>query len=350
MSPVSALEQLVQLERGVQGPLYGHDVVLHYGDWAAEYAALKRRAGLVWLGPSAQIEITGRDRAALVHRLCTNIIVGLRPGEGREAFLPDPKGRVVAHVAIFAGPRSLVLRTAAGEAAKIVAHVEHYVIRDDVRLYDRSAEWSELLLSGQDAADLLAGCTTAELPRDLLAHHEVELAGRPVSLRRAPFELLPAFWLSLPSDAAAEVWQLLRQAGAVACGRQSLDALRIESGWPIDGQDIGPINLPQEVGRSAQAISFTKGCYLGQETVARIDSQGHVNRRLVGLRFDAGELPAVGDPFSAAGQRVGQITSVALAPDYGAAVALGYVQRGFELPGTRLEGLRGAATVVELPM
>jgi len=341
---------LIQLEGGTLGSLRGLDVVLHYGDWIAEYASLKKGAGLVWLGPVTQIEITGADRAALLHRLCTNKIVGLSPGEGCEAFLTDPKGHVLAHVAVFARPESLVLRTVPGEAEKILAHLEFYVIRDDVQLHDRSGEWSELLLAGQSAAERLAGLTTAELPRDLLAHRELELAGRMVSVRRAPDELIPVFWLSMPSDAAVEIWQLLRKAGAAACGRQALEALRIEAGWPIYGQDIGPANLPQEVNRNAQAISFTKGCYLGQETVARIDAHGHVNKVLVGLKFDAAALPAAGDGLSSEGQRVGEVTSSAVAPDFGTAIALGYVRRGFEQPGTRLDGPRGSATVAALPM
>ncbi len=323
---------------------------MHYGDWTSEYAALKRAAGLVWLGHTTQIEVTGADRAALLHRLCTNKVDGLQPGEGREAFLTDPKGHLLAHLTLFARPGSLLLRTAPGQAEKIMAHLEFYVIRDDVHLHDRSGEWSELLLAGQSAAGRLAGCTTGELPRDLLAHREVELAGRMVSVRCAQTELNPVFWLSMPNDAAAEVWQVLRKAGAVACGRLALEAVRIEAGWPIYGQDIGPANLPQEVGRNAQAISFTKGCYLGQETVARIDSHGHVNKLLVGLKFDAAEVPAAGDELSSGGQKVGEITSAAAAPDFGTAIALGYVRRGFEQPGTRLDGPRGAATVVALPM
>jgi folate-binding protein YgfZ len=350
MSPETTLDQWVQLEGGTLGLLRGQEIILHYGDWTAEYAALKRAAGLVWLGHSTQIEITGADRAAFLNRLCTNKLDGLRPGEGRETFLTDPKGHLLAHVTVFARSGSVVLRTVPGEAEKIMAHLDFYVIRDDVQLHDRSVEWSELLLAGPSAAIRLAGCTTAEPPRDLLAHRELELAGRMVSVRCAETELTPVFWLSMPSDAAAAVWQLLRKTGAAACGRQALEAVRIESGWPTYGQDIGPANLPQEVGRNAQAICFTKGCYLGQETVARIDSHGHVNKRLVGLKFDAAEAPAAGDALSSGSQTVGEVTSAAVAPDFGAAIALGYVRRGFDQPGTRLDGPRGPATVVALPM
>jgi folate-binding protein YgfZ len=350
MFPESVFERLILHEGGIHGTLRGLDVVVHYGDWTSEYNAIKRSAGLVWSGPTTQIEITGADRAALLNRLCTNKLDELRPGEGRETFLTDPKGRVLAHATVFAGAESWVLRTVAGAAEKILAHLDFYVIRDDVQFHDRSNEWSELLLAGASVPALLALCTTAELPHNLLAHRDAELGDWKVSLRCAETEIVPAFWLSMSNDALMDVWQTLRKAGAAACGTQAMEAVRIEAGWPVYGEDIGPENLPQEVGRNAQAICFTKGCYLGQETVARIDSRGHVNKLLVGLKFDTLAVFAAGDRLRVAGETIGEVTSSAIAPDVGAAVALGYVRRGFERPGTRLDGPQGAATVVALPM
>jgi folate-binding protein YgfZ len=339
-----------QLEGGTPGLFRGHSVVLDYGDWIAEYVALKRSAGVVCLGHIPQIEIAGPDRATFLNRLCTNKIDGLGPGEGRETFLTDAKGHVLAHAAVLTRSESLCLRAVGSEAGKIIAHLDFYLVRDNVTLCDRSGEWLELLLAGPDAIRLLGQLTSTEIPQSRLAHRDVELVGQPVSVRCLQTGSAPIFVLSLPDNRAADAWHALRKAGAAACGHQALETLRIEAGWPIYGQDIGPANLPQEVGRDAQAISFTKGCYLGQETVARLDSRGHVNKVLVGLKFAAAEVPARGDELANAGQRVGEVTSAGFSPDFGAAIGLGYVRRGFEQPGTQLDGLQGLATVVAVPM
>jgi folate-binding protein YgfZ len=129
----------------------------------------------------------------------------------------------------------------------------------------------------------------------------------------------------------------------------AVEALRIEAGWPEYGRDIGEDNFPQEVGRDQQAISFTKGCYVGQETVARIASHGHVNQTLVGLRFATSQAVPPGEQLISAGQPAGHVTSATFSPRYQSALALGYVRRAFNQPGSRLESSKGEVEVVELP-
>jgi folate-binding protein YgfZ len=124
----------------------------------------------------------------------------------------------------------------------------------------------------------------------------------------------------------------------------------VEAGFPLFGHDIGEDNLPQEVGRDAQAISFKKGCYLGQETVARIDALGHVNRLLCGVKFTADTVPAGGTTLVAAGKEVGHVTSAVWSPRLKSALALAFVRRLHATAGTRLESEAGAAEVVTLPV
>jgi folate-binding protein YgfZ len=124
---------------------------------------------------------------------------------------------------------------------------------------------------------------------------------------------------------------------------------RIEAGVPLFGRDITADNLPQEIGRDQVAISFTKGCYLGQETVARIDALGHVNRQLVGVRFEGNEVPAVGTKLTAEGKEVGQVTSAAWSPKLAAPLAIALVRRGHAKAGTRLTSASGDAVIVVLP-
>ncbi len=149
------------------------------------------------------------------------------------------------------------------------------------------------------------------------------------------------------ADAAAGA---LVDAGARPCTLAVLEARRIEMGWPVYGRDITAENLPQEVGRDRHTLCFTKGCYLGQETIARIESRGHVNQRLVGLRFPTAESPADGTPLSIAGEVVGRVTSAAYSPRLGSALALGYVRRAYLAAGTVLETAHGRVEITALPL
>jgi hypothetical protein len=134
------------------------------------------------------------------------------------------------------------------------------------------------------------------------------------------------------------------------CGWNALETLRIESGTPLLGVDFDERNLPQEVGRDAQAISFTKGCYLGQETVARIDALGHVNQRIAGVRFGGDAPPFAGTELTRGGAAVGRVTSAAWSPRLAAPLALAMVRREHGAPGTALESALGPCEVVALPL
>ncbi len=327
----------------------GRRVVLHFGDVRAEYEALTRGCGVApWLDRT-QIEFTGDDRAAFLHNLCTNNVRALQPSQGCEAFITSVQGRTIGHGHIFCGAESLVFDTVPGQAAGLLPHFEKYHIRENVAFRDRTAEWCELLVAGEGASDLL-GRLTDGFPEERLSHAEVQLAGHSVSLRRVEI-CGPSTWLVSGGAAAIEAaWAALIAAGTRPCGHEALDMVRLEAGTPFFGQDITDKNLPQELARDALAISFTKGCYLGQETVARIDALGHVNQTLRGLRFEGSDVPPPGTELSAAGKAVGHVTSAALSPRLAAPLALGYVRRGHEASGSEFTSSRGAARVVELPL
>jgi len=316
------------------------------GDWLEDYRTLTQEAGLVPRKPRTQIEILGPDRASFLNRLCTNRIEALAPGSGCEAFLTNSKGRIVGHVLVFAGNESLVLSSAPGQAERILSHLDYYLVRDRVELQDRSAAWSELLVAGRKGETLLGSLLGIAVPQAYLAHAETRLFGAKTSVRRLHGPEPPVFSVSAPKESAADVTRHLCDAGARLCRQEAAEAIRIEIGWPEYGRDIGEDRFPQEVARDALAISFAKGCYLGQETVARIDSRGHVNRFLVKLRFPTADVPADGTVVRAEGQEVGRVTSAAFSPRWGVAAALGYVARGHEVPGSRLESEFGPVEVV----
>ncbi len=257
-----------------------------------DYEALSSGAGLVDFGDRTLIEIAGEDRAKFLHNLCTNEIRKLAPGAGCEAFLTNVQGKILAHVLVFSGPDSLVLETVPGQAETILAHLDRYLIREKVELSDRSLDWSEWLLAGPQAESLLTGLTGGASPAALFASQKSQIAGHEVWLRRVDLAGPHGFLIDCRRADAAAIGQGFVDVGARRVGLEAFEARRIEVGFPFYGADISDKNLPQELARDNRAISFTKGCYLGQETVARIDALGHVNQTLVGVRFDRdAEIP-----------------------------------------------------------
>ena len=188
-------------------------------------------------------------------------------------------------------------------------------------------------------------------PTALLASQPATIAGRSVGLRHIDLAGPHGFLVDCGRDEAAAVGAELTAAGARRVGPAAFEVRRIESGFPFYGRDISEKNLPQEVDRDRRAISFTKGCYLGQETVARIDALGHVNRTLVGLRFAVPDVPPAGlARLTADDAAAGEVTSGCLSPRLGGGLALGYVRRGSNTPGKRLDSPLGAVDVIALPL
>jgi tRNA-modifying protein YgfZ len=327
-------------------------VPMDFGDWESEYRSFRQAAGLFRPPALAQVEVFGKDGAAFLNRLATNKLDDLQPGEGRETFFADANGRILHHVFVFAGPNSLILHTAAGLGPSLIAHLDHYWIREDLRFVDRSQDWGLLVLAGPQAAGTIEHLTSTELSSDgaYLFTANVSWNDRSLVVRRFQERGFQSFHLAGDAADMEPLWRALRSLGAAACGARALETIRIEEGFPVIGLDITEKNLPQEVGRNEKAICFTKGCYLGQEIVARIDSRGAVSKVLCGLRLQSAEVPPRGSELTRDGQPAGQITSAAYSPGFRASVALAYVRRPFHEPGVVLESASGPATVVELPM
>ena len=313
------------------------------------YLVLVQAVGVVELSARTQIEFTGNDRSSFLHNFCTNSVRDLAPGSGREAFVLDSKGHVLGHILLFVTPHSIVLDTVGGQAERLVGHFERYVIREDVTIRDRTGDWADLLVAGPQAADLLdsLGLHTPDEP---LAHTEAALGGNRLFIRRVDLVGPESFLVACERIAAPEVLAAVANDGAIQAGLEAFETARIEAGTPVYGQDITEKNLPQEVNRDAQAISLNKGCYLGQETVARIDALGHVNKVLAGVRFQSSEVPPVGTELTTDGGVVGTVTSACYSPGLQAALALGFVRTGQTTRGTRLSSQYGPAEVIALPL
>ncbi|MCA9269908.1 MAG: hypothetical protein KDA41_15615, partial [Planctomycetales bacterium] len=224
----------------------------------------------------ARLETTGADRVKFLHNFCTADVRRLTPGQGAEAFLLNVKGKILAYALAYVADDKIVLDCAAQRALPLSAHLDRYTLTDDVAVADVSSDWAQLVLLGQAAEELLTSAIAGEAPRSAHDFRRANLGGATIELARGSLAGPQSWTLWVAADKAQDVAEQLVALGGRACDAAELEVARIEAGMPLDGVDVTDDNLPQEVNRNAQAISFTKGCYLGQEVVARIDALGHV--------------------------------------------------------------------------
>lgn len=317
------------------------------------YRAVQSAVGLIDRSDRVRLEVTGPDRAKFLHNLTTNDVKRLAVGAGCEAFVTSPQGKTLGYVTLLASEDRILLRTDPCGLEHARPHLRKYGVFDDVALVDVSGATFELHVAGPRAAELLTRCG-AVLPNRELSHAAVSPAERPVRVVREDPTGWPGFSLIGDRTDRDAVVDALRTEGE-SMGLAELDAdtfeaLRIEAGTPVFGRDVKAENLPQEINRDARAIHFVKGCYLGQETVARIDALGHVNKVLKGLRCTGPAIPAAGTPLQAGEKVVGTITSAAYSPGWGGPIALAIVRTTHAQNGTEVQAGDQRAVVVDLPM
>lgn len=308
-----------------------------------EYFEAVRGAGFIALDRWNTVQVTGGDRAAFLHNMCTNDIRGLAPGGGCEAFFTDVKGKIVAHAFVLAGDEAIQLVAVPDSAARLIAQLDRYIIREDVQLTDVSSMIDWTLVVGAESADAIGRMAPLPMP-DLQAawSHVVLPLGQnspvPTQLVRCNLPWCGGYLVGSSSDHTEALRGHLVSGGAIACSNpETWQAIRVESAWSLWGVDFDAANLPQEVNRDALSIHFRKGCYLGQETVARIDALGHVNKRLVQVQFACGDVPPSGVELLRVDQVVGHVTSACWSPSFQAPLALAMVHRGSNDVGSQLQ-------------
>ena len=320
-------------------------------DWdkvrQGQYEALTQRVAWLDVGPRTELEITGRDRIRVVNNFCTADIRRLEVGQGSEAFILSVKGTTLGHGGFYVASERIELSTVADQASLLVAHMRQYVVSEVVEFADASSRTSSLLLVGPDAATALKRLHIDHTPCDRLNHWRTAVDSIEITIRRTDLLGADGFEFVVLSTSKLAFANLLTAVVAEQCQPDVLETVRIENRIPKYSVDIDAKNLPQEVGRNSWAISFNKGCYLGQETVARLDSLGHVNRHWVALAIDSTQVPETGPLMDANGKPVARVTSATWSPRLGKPLALAYVRDGQHLPGTVLAAQIGHATVLE---
>lgn len=328
----------------------GAEVVASYGEPALEYAWLRDGAALVDLSCRDRLCVLGADRTRFLNGQVTNDVSALAPGDGCYAAVCSAKGRAEGDAFIHRLDEEWLLDTEPGCGDALRARLERYLIADDVELADAGEAYGLLSVLGPRSGEALAAADLGlELPRDLLS----------VGRSRHP-EFGELFVVHQPR-VAGEGWEIhvgrdrlgalaerlragVGAAGGGPVGWEALEIARIEDGFPRFGADFDATTLPLEAGLESRAISGSKGCYVGQEILGRLQKRGSVAKRLWRLRvarMDDGSLPGPGDKLRHAGREVGWLTSVAVSPRDGAVAALGYVRREAQAPAAQLEG-RGA--------
>jgi folate-binding protein YgfZ len=324
------------------GERRGRPVAASYGDGAGEHAALRESAGLVDLPTRGVLEVSGPVRTKFLHGMLSNDVAGRAPGQGCRAAFLSARGSVLALVRALVEKDAVVLETDFDRVAPLQNALEHYRVAAPVRFAAPPA--SVLALVGPEAEAVLRRAGAGPVPGEAESHAVAAIGGSTVRFARAGDLPGGGFALHAPTDGALAAFEALLSAGARPAGLDALDVRRVETIRPWWGDDVTEENLLHETGLLAECASFTKGCYVGQEIVARLEARGaNVNKALRGLRLKAPARP--GALVEVGARDVGRVTTAAVSPRLGP-IALAYVHRDHFAAGTSVEVGGAGATVV----
>ena len=293
---------------------------------AEEYEALTKGAALVERSAVGRLRFGGKDALDLLNRLSTNQLLDLTPGQGRPTVLTSNKGRIIDLLTVFRLEGHLLVFTSAEARQKVAEYIDFYIFSEDLGMKDVTGETAMLSVTGPVAAEVLRGASIEAQGMAPYSALPASVDGDEVLVLRSDFLGAPGYDLAVPSEVVATLRERLREAGATFAGADALEAVRIERGVPAYGNELGEEYNPHEAGL-LPFVSFTKGCYVGQEVVTRLNTYDKVQRRLAGLRWRSERLPEKGAAISVDGDAVGAVTSSARHPATGAGLGLGYVKK-----------------------
>ena len=338
--------------------LFGWEIAENFSSLNEEYEALRHAMGLLDCSQSGVIEVKGDDRTRFLHGMLTNDIKQLQPGNGCYAAFLTPQGRLVGDMRVYCLEESLLLTVEPSLRSKVPLALGKYIIGGRPELIDRSEDLSILALQGRQPFRLLEklcpGIRPFARPFD---HQERDVLGITIRICQANHVLDDRYDLIVPTNRLVDLWKSLietgRGMGLSPVGFNALNIRRVEAGIPWYEFDMDEKTLPLEAGLEKNAISLTKGCYIGQESVARITYRGQVQRKLAGLIIAGDILATKGDKVFKEEQEMGWVTSSVLSIALQHPIALGYLRRDAFEAGTvlRIEhsGVALRATVSSLP-
>lgn len=337
----------------------GWEMPLHYGDVETEYAAVRHHVGIADLTHRGRVTVTGDDRAKWLQSIVSNDILPLIPGQGLYSGLLNHKGRMLSYFRVYAMADAYLLEDVGEIGNTTVQTLRKFLLYGTkARLENSTANRGLLLVSGPQAIALLKAAFGADVshlsPLSFIVH---PIAGQQALLIRTEETGETDFELWIPAEGLRAAWDQLWAAGhslgLKPFGTQAREILRIEAGLPRAGLDLTEDIVPPEANLEGKAFSLSKGCYPGQEVMARMDTYGSVRRRLVGLVLKESVVPPKGAKLFSGEREIGWISSAVRSPYVGSVIALGFPLRDFTTPGTALtvdvNGQRYDATVQALP-
>lgn len=323
-----------------------------FGDAAAEFRHARDSVALIDNNYRAYLSFTGPDRVRYMNAVLTNNIKELREGQGNVSLLLNPQGHILAEIETYAFADKLFCLSYAMIRERLIEVLDKFIIMDDVTLTDETAHYGTLALEGPKAAAIvqeLAGVDLTQLGE--LSCHDGAVNALPCRIVKRSPGGVPGAEFVIETERLAKLWQILsevaRKHGGGPMGYSPLSATRLAQGVPWFGYDFGEKQIPHEAGLQDSHISYTKGCYTGQEIVERVRSRGQVNRRRVELIFSGEAIPESGTVLTAEGKEVGYVTRAATTSDPPRVLGMGYVRKEANAVGSVLQWASGTATVAK---
>ncbi len=299
-----------------------------------QYRAARTAAVMFVQSSQGTIALTGADRSSFLHALVTNDIAKLTKGTGTYAAYLTQQGRMISDMRVVETGSRMLLGVERDVAGTLAERLDKLIFSEDVQVRDVTDQLDVIGVHGPSAAAMLQRVVGASVV-DLSGQYDNLIVDSLTVVRDDALDL-PGFDVYVAKADADALRVKLHAAGVVDAGVETYETLRIEAARPRFGVDMNTDTIPLEAGIEDRAISFTKGCYVGQEVIIRVMHRGHgrVARRLISIVLPSGNVPAPGDGILIGDRRVGDITSATESPKLGSALALGYVQRDHAEPGT----------------
>jgi folate-binding protein YgfZ len=324
-SPFASVER----ERGaVMAEHCGVLIPERFGDSESEYRSVHAGVGVVDGSFQGLLEIRGGERLRWLNGQITQDVKSLKAGEGIPAAVLNAKGHVLAEIAVYGLDDRVWIACQQDRLEVVRAAFDAHIIADDVTVADATTDWCHLIVAGPDSAPFLKRATGFDISGlNAWQHCEAVVAGVPARVLATRWLAVPTCDVFAPRESATKVWTALTADGVPQpVGMAALEILRVEAGWPWFGLDFNDQNLLLEaLGRDR--ASFTKGCYVGQEVVIRIEHQGHLNKRLCGLTVAGSTVPPRGASVFAGDRAVGIVASAVSSPRGGQVLALAMLRR-----------------------
>ena len=323
-----------------------------YSDLAAEYDAVSTAAGLHDASYVGRLKATGEDSLDLLNRLSTNKVIDLETGQGAPTILTTDRGRILDLIGVVNLGDHVLLITSPGCQERVIEFLDKYTIMEDLVVEDVTLESTMFSVMGPTSQAALEAAAGTGLD-SLGPYHNIraEIGGESATVVYRPMGELPSFDILVSPEAATAVWERLLADGISPVGSEAVEIARIKNAVPAFGPEMGEPYNPLEAGLIG-SIDFAKGCYIGQEVIARLDTYQRVQKYLVTLTFPPEAQVHAGSTLARDGKQVGSVTSVTRLPDSAQLIGLGYVRKASAEAGVRLEleePATGWAEVRDLP-